>query len=119
MCSVFVIVGMWIKKLSSKRIPAYFCTEHVSYLYNPNNILMAHCHVATVLFQCDWKIFSLSPAINSQYSEFSCPVKRIKFPNFGIKFRTIQKILVFGIFFRNYGNSLVAQTEQNFTIFGI
>ena len=78
-----------------------------------------HFRTFGILFQFDRKIISLSPAINSQHSEFSCPVNRIKFPNFGIKFRTIQKILVFGIFFRNYTNSLVAQTEQNFTIFRI
>ena len=75
-----------------------------------------HFRTFGILFQFDQ---NLLPAVNSQHSEFSYPVKRIKFPNFGIKFRTIQKILVFGIFFRNYTNSLVAQTEQNFTIFRI
>ena len=75
-----------------------------------------HFRTFGILFQFDR---NLLPAVNSQYTEFSYPVKRTKSPNFGIEFRMVLKILIFGIIFQNYGTSLVAQTEQIFTIFGI
>ena len=75
-----------------------------------------HFRTFGILFQFDQ---NLLPAVNSQRTEFFYPLQRTKFPNSGIEFWTILKILIFGIFFRNYGTSLVAQTEQNFTIFGI
>ena len=96
-----------IPKISQKKLLPKF-RNFFPLFYN-----RLHFMTFGILFQFDR---NLLPAVNSQHSEFSYPVKRIKFPNFGIKFRTIQKILVFRIFFRNYTNSLVAQTEQNFTI---
>ena len=112
------IINIHCKIKHRKKIPKIMHEKLLPKFRNFFPLFYNRLHFRTfgILFQFDQ---NLLPAVNSQHSEFYYPVKRIKFPNFGIKFRTIQKILVFGIFFRNYTNSLVAQTEQNFTIFRI
>ena len=117
------VVGPHCKIKHRKKIPKIVQEKLLPKFRNFFPLFYNRLHFRTfgILFQFDQ---NLLPAVNSQHSEFSYPVKRIKFPNFGIKFRTIQKILVFGIFSETTQTALLLKQNKisqfsEFTTIGI